>query len=255
MNNYSIGPKQYLAYGMGNFASQMSWTMVSSYLTIFYTDVFGLAAGAVSVLFLIARIWDGCTDVMMGEIMEQRRIDSERPRRLIAMRRLMPLFAQPLLIKDINQTVAAQPMRLRVFFQKILSDKGPYDDSRFLLIQLQFRSYIFHAESAMKIIRAQDAQQQQDLLGLQTKQLIITDQHMGVDCHFCEHPLHKFKHFFIIAVFLRAQNPHDAIIKHICRFGKYKSLNARIGGVNGAKSGLFLGMQEREPASEDSFAG
>ena len=73
MNNYSIGPKQYLAYGMGNFASQMSWTMVSSYLTIFYTDVFGLAAGAVSVLFLIARIWDGCTDVMMGEIMEHTR--------------------------------------------------------------------------------------------------------------------------------------------------------------------------------------
>ena len=68
--NYKVGPKQYVAYGMGNFASQMSWTMVSSYLTIFYTDVFGLAAGAVSILFLIARIWDGCTDVMMGEIME-----------------------------------------------------------------------------------------------------------------------------------------------------------------------------------------
>lgn len=68
--NYKVGPRQYLAYGMGNFVSQMSWTMVSSYLTIFYTDVFGLAAGAVSVLFLIARIWDGCTDVMMGEIME-----------------------------------------------------------------------------------------------------------------------------------------------------------------------------------------
>lgn len=67
---YQIGPKQYVAYGMGNFASQMSWTMVSSYLTLFYTDVFGLAAGAVSVLFLVARIWDGCTDVMMGEIME-----------------------------------------------------------------------------------------------------------------------------------------------------------------------------------------
>ena len=68
--NYKVGPKQYVAYGMGNFASQMSWTMVSSYLTIFYTDVFGLAAGAVSILFLVARIWDGCTDVMMGEIME-----------------------------------------------------------------------------------------------------------------------------------------------------------------------------------------
>lgn len=65
-----IGKAQYLSYGLGNFASQMSWTMVSSYLTIFYTDVFGFAAGAVSILFLVARIWDGCTDVMMGEIME-----------------------------------------------------------------------------------------------------------------------------------------------------------------------------------------
>lgn len=68
--NYKVGKGQYLAYGLGNFASQMSWTMVSSYLTLFYTDVFGLVPGAVATLFLIARIWDGCTDVMMGEIME-----------------------------------------------------------------------------------------------------------------------------------------------------------------------------------------
>lgn len=27
---------------MGNFASQLSWTMVSTYLSIFYTDVYGL---------------------------------------------------------------------------------------------------------------------------------------------------------------------------------------------------------------------
>lgn len=68
--NYNVGKAQYLSYGLGNFASQLSWMMVSSYLTIFYTDVFGLAAGAVSILFLVARVWDGFNDVIMGEIME-----------------------------------------------------------------------------------------------------------------------------------------------------------------------------------------
>ena len=43
---------------------------VSTYLAVFYTDVFGLSAGAVAVLFLVAKIWDGVNDPMMGEIME-----------------------------------------------------------------------------------------------------------------------------------------------------------------------------------------
>ena len=62
--------KDYFSFGIGNVASQLSWTMVSSYLTLFYTDVFGLQAGAVAILFLVARIWDGINDPMMGAIME-----------------------------------------------------------------------------------------------------------------------------------------------------------------------------------------
>lgn len=70
IKSYTIGRFQYFAYGLGNFASQLSWTMVSTYLAVFYTDVFGLAPAAVSVLFLVAKIWDGCNDPMMGELME-----------------------------------------------------------------------------------------------------------------------------------------------------------------------------------------
>ena len=68
---YTIGPKQYFTYGLGNFASQLSWIMVSTYLAVFYTDVFGLTAGAVAILFLVAKIWDGINDPMMGTIMER----------------------------------------------------------------------------------------------------------------------------------------------------------------------------------------
>ena len=58
--------KHYFVYGLGNFASQLSWTMVSTYLSIFYTDVFGLGVGAVALLMLIAKVWDGINDPMMG---------------------------------------------------------------------------------------------------------------------------------------------------------------------------------------------
>jgi sugar (glycoside-pentoside-hexuronide) transporter len=67
----NIGMAQIGIYGLGNFASQLSWTMVTTYLTLFYTDVFGLATGAVAFLMLVARIWDGVNDPMMGAIMER----------------------------------------------------------------------------------------------------------------------------------------------------------------------------------------
>lgn len=69
--NPKIGFKEYFTYGMGNFASQLSWTMVSTYLAVFYTDIFGLTTGAVAILFLVAKIWDGINDPMMGTIMER----------------------------------------------------------------------------------------------------------------------------------------------------------------------------------------
>ncbi len=70
-SKYVVGKKQIAVYGLGNFASQLSWTMVSSYLILFYTDVFGLATGAVALLMLIAKIWDGINDPMMGAIMDR----------------------------------------------------------------------------------------------------------------------------------------------------------------------------------------
>ncbi len=74
----------YFIYGMGNFASQLSWTMVSTYLSLFYTDVFGLGTGAVALLMLIAKIWDGVNDPMMGTIMERSHFKRGRFRPYIA---------------------------------------------------------------------------------------------------------------------------------------------------------------------------
>ena len=58
-------------YSFGEIGSQMSWYMINQYLTIFYTDVVGLTAVAVSAIMLIARIWDAANDPMMGMIADR----------------------------------------------------------------------------------------------------------------------------------------------------------------------------------------
>jgi sugar (glycoside-pentoside-hexuronide) transporter len=60
-----------LAYGLGDFASQLMWTLASSYLVLFYTDNVGLAAGAVGVLMLVARVADALFDPMLGAFAER----------------------------------------------------------------------------------------------------------------------------------------------------------------------------------------
>jgi GPH family glycoside/pentoside/hexuronide:cation symporter/probable glucitol transport protein GutA len=67
----SLGTK--MVYGLGDFASQLVWTFVGNYLTIFYTDIVGLAPAIASTIMLVARIWDGINDPMFGAIAERTR--------------------------------------------------------------------------------------------------------------------------------------------------------------------------------------
>lgn len=60
-----------MLYGLGDFASQFVWTFTGSYLSVFYTDVVGLTPAIVSVIMLVARIWDAVNDPMFGAIAER----------------------------------------------------------------------------------------------------------------------------------------------------------------------------------------
>lgn len=59
-----------IGYSFGEIGSQCSWTLISSYLTVFYTDVVGLGPAVISAIMLIARIWDAVNDPMFGAIAE-----------------------------------------------------------------------------------------------------------------------------------------------------------------------------------------
>lgn len=55
-----------VGYALGDGAANIAWRGVSTFLFIFYTDVFGLNPAAVGLLMLIARFSDGISDVLMG---------------------------------------------------------------------------------------------------------------------------------------------------------------------------------------------
>ena len=64
---------QKIGYGMGEAGSTLSFTMIGSYLTVFYSDVVGLAPAVISVIMLIARIWQALCDPIFGGIAENTR--------------------------------------------------------------------------------------------------------------------------------------------------------------------------------------
>lgn len=69
VKSFNIGDK--IGYALGDFGCATFFAFVSSYLMVFYTDVLGISAAAVGILFVIARVWDSITDVIMGVIVDK----------------------------------------------------------------------------------------------------------------------------------------------------------------------------------------
>ncbi len=61
----------YASFGMAGVSSMIMFQIVSSYQTVFYTDVLGITAGAIAMIMLISKIWDAINDPLMGIIAER----------------------------------------------------------------------------------------------------------------------------------------------------------------------------------------
>jgi glycoside/pentoside/hexuronide:cation symporter, GPH family len=58
--------REMLAFGCGDFASVLYWQTFMRYLPYYYTEVFGITAGALATMLLVSRIWDGVNDPIIG---------------------------------------------------------------------------------------------------------------------------------------------------------------------------------------------
>ena len=63
--------KEKIGYSLGDTASNLFFLTFLIYMPKFYTDVFGISASAVAVMFLVSKIWDAVNDPMMGMIADR----------------------------------------------------------------------------------------------------------------------------------------------------------------------------------------
>ncbi|MEG2146704.1 MAG: MFS transporter [Lachnospiraceae bacterium] len=66
-----ISMREKLAYGLGDSACNLVWATIMAFLTIYYTDNVGIAAGVVGTMMLVTRLLDGGSDLIMGVIIDK----------------------------------------------------------------------------------------------------------------------------------------------------------------------------------------
>jgi len=63
--------REMLAFGCGDFASVLYWQTFMRYLPYYYTDIFGITAGALATMLLVSRVWDGVNDPIIGMLADR----------------------------------------------------------------------------------------------------------------------------------------------------------------------------------------
>lgn len=58
------------AYGCGDAGCNIIYTAMTGFLLLYYTDYAGVNAGAVGIIMLISRVFDGISDLVMGTIVD-----------------------------------------------------------------------------------------------------------------------------------------------------------------------------------------
>lgn len=65
--------REMFGHAIAGFGQNLIFGLWSSYMLVFYTDIFGISAGVASIIMLLTRVWDGVNDPMMGSIADHTR--------------------------------------------------------------------------------------------------------------------------------------------------------------------------------------
>jgi glucuronide carrier protein len=58
-------------YGAGDFGFNLAFSLSTSFLLYYYTDVAGISAAAVGTMFLVVRLWDAFADLLAGRLVDR----------------------------------------------------------------------------------------------------------------------------------------------------------------------------------------
>ena len=70
---YGIGMKDRIGYALGDAGGLMTFSLISSFQQLFYTDVLKIQPKKISTLMIVARIWDAINDPLWGGFIDSRK--------------------------------------------------------------------------------------------------------------------------------------------------------------------------------------
>jgi glucuronide carrier protein len=63
--------KTVAGYGAGDFGFNLAFSLSTTFLLYYYTDVAGIAAASVGTMFLVVRLWDAFADLLAGRLVDR----------------------------------------------------------------------------------------------------------------------------------------------------------------------------------------
>ena len=72
-NKNGLTFSNYLGYTLVDVGDTLAFAAMGSFLTVFYTDVFGISPFVTGIIMIAARIWDGINDPIMGFLVQARK--------------------------------------------------------------------------------------------------------------------------------------------------------------------------------------
>ncbi len=73
MPSAALSRLEKVGYALGDAGLNLYWRVFDVFLLVFYTDVFGISPTAAGTMLLVARIWDGINDPVMGLLADRTR--------------------------------------------------------------------------------------------------------------------------------------------------------------------------------------
>ena len=67
----TLTTKNIIGYAMGDLGGCMTFAILGSFLTSYYTDVAGIDASTVAAMYIVLKIWDAINDPLLGTIMDK----------------------------------------------------------------------------------------------------------------------------------------------------------------------------------------
>ncbi len=71
--NKKLGVKNYIGYGVCDVANGFAFSVISSYLAVYCSDILGIKGWVISAIMIAARIWDAINDPIMGFFAQSRK--------------------------------------------------------------------------------------------------------------------------------------------------------------------------------------